>query len=74
MGTLNRKLLQKIQLVSTNFKRYLHSQIKWENRLNVIKGARGVGKKTLLVQYIKDFHFLKKFCHEFPYSIDCSLR
>lgn len=38
---------------STNFVRYLYQQINWDNRLIVIKGARGVGKTTLLLQHIK---------------------
>jgi predicted AAA+ superfamily ATPase len=40
--------------VGLNFKRYLWKKINWENRLNVITGARGVGKTTLLLQYIKE--------------------
>ncbi len=35
------------------FKRYLHDQIDWHNRLIGIKGARGCGKTTLLLQWIK---------------------
>ncbi|MBO7599338.1 MAG: ATP-binding protein [Bacteroidales bacterium] len=36
------------------FKRYLYSQIDWTDRLIGIKGARGVGKTTLMLQYIKE--------------------
>jgi len=36
--------------VDTKFKRYLYVQINWANRLIGIKGARGVGKTTLLLQ------------------------
>jgi predicted AAA+ superfamily ATPase len=43
-----------INRVGLNFKRYLWEKINWENRLNVITGARGVGKTTLLLQYIKE--------------------
>jgi len=35
------------------FRRYLHAEIDWSNRLIGIKGARGVGKTTLLLQRIK---------------------
>jgi predicted AAA+ superfamily ATPase len=53
-------LLQKSQfLVSQSrldFKRYLYSQIKWNNRLIGIKGARGTGKTTILLQYIKELN------------------
>ena len=43
-----------IQSVNTNFKRYLHDEIKWNNRLIILVGARGVGKTTLMLQYMKD--------------------
>ena len=36
-----------------NFTRYLYKSINWDNRLIVIKGAKGVGKTTLLLQHIK---------------------
>jgi len=35
------------------FTRYLYKSINWDNRLIVIKGAKGVGKTTLLLQHIK---------------------
>ena len=40
--------------VSLDFKRYLFDTIKWNNRLIGIKGARGTGKTTLLLQWIKE--------------------
>lgn len=47
-------LLEKSSLLSariqTSFKRYLYSRINWNNRLTGIKGARGTGKTTLLLQ------------------------
>ena len=36
------------------FKRYLYGRINWNVRLIGIKGARGVGKTTLLLQHIKE--------------------
>ena len=36
-----------------SFFRYLYPKIRWENRLTGITGARGTGKTTLLLQYIK---------------------
>jgi hypothetical protein len=39
--------------VDDTFLRYLYPQIDWNNRLIVIKGARGVGKTTMLLQHIK---------------------
>ena len=37
---------------SLDFTRYLYKQINWDNRLIVIKGAKGVGKTTMLLQHI----------------------
>ena len=45
----------RINAVDTSFKRYLWSKINWDNRLIAITGARGVGKTTLLLQYIKEY-------------------
>lgn len=42
----------RINAVDTSFKRYLWNKINWKNRLIAITGARGVGKTTLLLQYI----------------------
>ncbi len=41
-------------LAATNlgFTRYLYDQINWDNKLIVIKGAKGVGKTTMLLQHI----------------------
>lgn len=36
-----------------SFTRYLYDKINWDNRLIVIKGAKGVGKTTMLLQHIK---------------------
>ncbi len=37
----------------TNFMRYLHDRINWDNRIIAIMGERGVGKTTLMLQKIK---------------------
>ena len=37
------------------FKRYLYNEINKSNRLTAIKGARGTGKTTLLLQLAKDY-------------------
>lgn len=34
------------------FTRYLYEKINWDNRLIIIKGAKGVGKTTMLLQHI----------------------
>lgn len=44
---------ERISKVPIGFKRYLHNRINWSNRLIAIKGARGSGKTTLMLQYIK---------------------
>ncbi len=43
----------KIEQVPTEFTRYLLDNIHPKSRINIIKGARGVGKTTLLLQYAK---------------------
>ena len=45
---------RKIAKVNLKFKRYLYSQINWKARMIGIKGARGVGKTTMLLQHILD--------------------
>ena len=45
--------LAKIKKVDTRFVRYLYQSINWDVKLIGIKGARGVGKTTLLLQRIK---------------------
>lgn len=51
-----RLFYRKVNVVSTKFTRYLYHQINWNDRLIGIKGARGVGKTTLILQHIKE-HF-----------------
>ncbi len=45
---------RKLASTDMRFKRYLYNQINWNVRLIGIKGARGVGKTTLLLQHIKE--------------------
>jgi predicted AAA+ superfamily ATPase len=40
--------------VDKKYTRYLYNRIHWENRLIGIVGSRGVGKTTLVLQYIKN--------------------
>lgn len=54
MDTLVQKSITKLKNLKTKFKRYLYSKIDWNDRLIIIKGARGVGKTTLILQYIKE--------------------
>lgn len=46
----SQRLVNAVQM--TTF-RYLYNQINWNDRLVMIKGARGTGKTTLLLQHIK---------------------
>ena len=43
---------RKISKIDLRFKRYLYYQINWDSRLIGIKGPRGVGKTTMLLQHI----------------------
>lgn len=43
---------QLVTRVDTTFKRYLYHQVNWQNRLLGLVGPRGVGKTTLVLQYI----------------------
>lgn len=45
----NRRLAE----INCDYLRYLYHQIEWGERLIGIKGARGVGKTTMLLQHIK---------------------
>ena len=54
MITLLEQSERLVSSVSLDFKRCLYDFIKWENRLIGIKGARGTGKTTLLLQWIKE--------------------
>jgi predicted AAA+ superfamily ATPase len=40
----------------TQFIRYLNSKVNWDVRMFAIVGPRGVGKTTLLLQHIKQYH------------------
>ena len=55
MEKLVEKSARKINTVSIAFKRDLYNEINKSNRLIAIKGARGTGKTTLLLQLAKDY-------------------
>ena len=54
METLWKKYEYLLSRFSLEKKRYLYGQIDWDNRLIGIKGARGTGKTTLLLQRLKE--------------------
>jgi uncharacterized protein len=53
MEKLIAQFQQKIQKTSLDFQRYLIDEIDYDNQLIAIKGARGCGKTTLLLQHAK---------------------
>jgi predicted AAA+ superfamily ATPase len=53
MDSLLEKSFKKIESTSLQFVRSKIDRINWEARLIGIKGSRGVGKTTLILQYIK---------------------
>ena len=53
MERLFEKFQQKLARTNTSFVRSIMQTIHWDARMIAIKGARGVGKTTLLLQYIK---------------------
>jgi predicted AAA+ superfamily ATPase len=55
MDTLIEKSYQKVRDVDTQFIRSIMDKIDWNDRLIGIRGTRGVGKTTLLLQRIKKF-------------------
>lgn len=54
MENLIRTSHRLISQVDTAIHRYLYDQISWDARQVMIKGARGVGKTTMLLQWIKE--------------------
>ncbi|WKN46013.1 ATP-binding protein [Tunicatimonas pelagia] len=53
MEQLFEKFLRKISGISTNFVRDFIRKVDWQDRMIGIRGARGVGKTTLLLQYAR---------------------
>ena len=53
MDKLYELFYAKLDETPTNFLRYLHDRINWDNRMIAILGERGVGKTTLMLQKIK---------------------
>lgn len=54
IDSLYRVFNRKVDAISTDLHRYLYDKINWKNRLICIKGNRGVGKTTMLLQHIKE--------------------
>jgi uncharacterized protein len=54
MNSLYQRYDLLIRNTSLNFKRYLFDELPWGSRLMGIVGPRGVGKTTMILQYIKE--------------------
>ncbi|MBI9038128.1 MAG: AAA family ATPase [Bacteroidales bacterium] len=54
MRTLYQKFETLLQNTATDFKRYLYKKVAWDSRMIGIIGARGIGKTTMILQYIKE--------------------
>ena len=54
MESLIKSFKDLLSLTPLDFKRYLYSEIAWGERMLGIVGPRGVGKTTMLLQYIKE--------------------
>ena len=53
MQNLRQKFYEKYALIQTDNIRGFIKTIDWSNRFIGVKGSRGVGKTTLILQYIK---------------------
>ncbi len=42
-----------LKTIKNDFRRFLHDEINWNQRMIGIKGPRGAGKTTLMLQYLK---------------------
>jgi len=53
MDKIRKRHINLIDETSLDFERYLLNELPWDRRLIGIKGSRGIGKTTLILQYIK---------------------
>ncbi len=56
MEQLINKCSRKLQLTQTDYVRSMMNTIGWGKRLIALRGAKGVGKTTLMLQYLKMHH------------------
>ncbi|PIF04150.1 MAG: AAA family ATPase [Arcobacter sp.] len=75
-----RKLEKKIlKEISSQYKRYLHKKIDFSSQMIGVVGSRGVGKTTLLLQYLKELKNTQEsykslyFSYDYPTNIDIKL-
>ncbi|MBN2896756.1 MAG: ATP-binding protein [Campylobacterales bacterium] len=73
---LEKKILKE---VASDYKRYLFKEIDFGSQMIGIVGARGVGKTTLLLQYVKalklahESHKSLYFSYDYPTNVDLKL-
>lgn len=53
MQRLNQRYKKFLEDTPLDFTRYIYPEINWKNRLILLKGPKGVGKTTMLLQHIK---------------------
>ena len=51
MDTLDKSYCMLFRNISTDFIRYFHDEIEWDNKLIAILGPCGIGKITMLMQH-----------------------
>ena len=54
ISILSEAIARRLRNTSCAFHRYLYPKIAWDDRLICIKGPRGVGKTTMLLQRMKE--------------------
>lgn len=52
-----------LELTTSGFHRYLYERVNWSARMVAITGARGVGKSTMVLQYLKSQPSDSKFLY-----------
>lgn len=52
--TLTAYMEGQLQQTVSTFHRYMYSQVSWQSRMFGLVGPRGVGKSTMILQYIKE--------------------
>lgn len=57
LATLQKISTQILSREVPSYKRYLYSKIDFNSKLIGIKGARGAGKSTILLQYAKSLNY-----------------
>ena len=52
-----------LKLTTSTFRRYMYGQVSWESRMFGLVGPRGVGKSTMILQYIKEHKDLRRILY-----------